>query len=181
MAIKRYQIAILSFALGIFSVTSAGVFLIRRFSEEKPVAKETPREYRSVQAFFSNSIKDPNTLYCDKTYSVERIIDQFSDSERGRLGELTYLAVSELLKGPTEAEKQQGFFTLINEGTKIQKIFIEQGVVTADFNGKLNEGVAGSCVVQTIRSQITQTLMQFPEIKEVVISVNGETEEILQP
>ena len=50
-----------------------------------------------------------------------------------------------------------------------------------DFSRELNDGVAGSCKVMAIRSQITQTLKQFSEIKGVVISVDGEAEEVLQP
>jgi spore germination protein GerM len=32
-----------------------------------------------------------------------------------------------------------------------------------------------------IRNQIERTLLQFDDINEVVISINGESEEILQP
>ncbi|PIP22172.1 MAG: hypothetical protein COX38_02115, partial [Candidatus Nealsonbacteria bacterium CG23_combo_of_CG06-09_8_20_14_all_39_25] len=41
--------------------------------------------------------------------------------------------------------------------------------------------VGGSCKVSAIRAQITQTLKQFPTVDEVVISINGRTEDILQP
>jgi len=41
--------------------------------------------------------------------------------------------------------------------------------------------MGGSCRVSAIRSQITQNLLQFPTIKNVIISVNGRTEDILQP
>jgi spore germination protein GerM len=41
--------------------------------------------------------------------------------------------------------------------------------------------VGGSCRVSGIRNQIIQTLKQFPTIKNVVISVEGNSEEALQP
>lgn len=179
MTFKRYQIAIISFAVGILAVTfSLGWFIGSRDAEPVPAAGV---EYSTIRVFFSNTKEDPGTLNCEITYTAWREISRLTDTPESRLGELAYIAIKELIKGPTEQEKTEGFFTSINEGTKVQKIFIENGVATVDFNDKLNEGVAGSCKVQAIRSQITETLKQFPEIKEVVISVNGNSEEILQP
>lgn len=50
-----------------------------------------------------------------------------------------------------------------------------------DFESSLQEGVGGSCRVENIRSQIERRLKQFPFIKDVVISVEGNSEEVLQP
>ena len=50
----------------------------------------------------------------------------------------------------------------------------------ANFNNELNKA-AGSCLVSAIRAQIENTLLQFEGINNVVISVEGKTEEILQP
>ncbi|MDD3123440.1 MAG: GerMN domain-containing protein, partial [Candidatus Izemoplasmatales bacterium] len=58
---------------------------------------------------------------------------------------------------------------------------LEGEVATVDFNEKLQEGVAGSATVMAIRNQIERTLLQFDYITEVVISINGDSEEILQP
>jgi len=35
--------------------------------------------------------------------------------------------------------------------------------------------------VTAIRAQITETLKQFPTVENVVISIDGRTEDILQP
>ena len=180
---KRYQLVLLSFALGIFTATYLGIHFLGKINDIVSNFRETSVsvEYKTVQVFLSNKIKDPNILYCDRTYPVERAVSRLSDNRKSYLGEYTYLALSELLKGPIGSEKENGYFSSISEGTKIQQIIIESGVARVDFNQKLNEGVAGSCKVQAIRSQIMETLKQFPEIKEVVISINGESEEILQP
>lgn len=185
---KRYQIALLFFALGIFAVTSAAVFLNRDSPEKKIVQPVLENDFRTLSVFFSNSKNDPGSLNCEQTYPVERVLGRISDNEKSlptgqadALGEFAYLVLADLLKGPTEQEKVQGFFTSINEGTRVQRVIIESGVAHVDFDDRLNEGVAVSCKVQAIRSQITETLMQFPEIKEVVISVSGRTEEVLQP
>lgn len=91
------------------------------------------------------------------------------------------LVLEELLKGPTEAEKNSGYFTSINPDVKIQKFSIEDGVAKVDFDKQLEFQMGGSCRVSAIRAQITQTLKQFSEIKDVIISIDGRTEDILQP
>jgi hypothetical protein len=90
-------------------------------------------------------------------------------------------SINLLLEGPTEKDKELGFFTSINAGVKLQKLTIENGTATADFNEQLDFQLGGSCRVSAIRAQITETLKQFSSVKNVVISVNGRTEDILQP
>ena len=90
-------------------------------------------------------------------------------------------ALEQLLRGPTEAEKAQGFFTSINSGVKIQSLTIQAGTAYVDFDDQIEFQVGGSCRVSAIRAEITQTLKQFPTVSEVIISVNGRTEDILQP
>ena len=90
-------------------------------------------------------------------------------------------ALEALLAGPTEAELAEGLTTAINDGVILQDLVIADGVAAADFNTRLGEGVAGSAMVTTIRSQIEQTLLQFDTVTDVIISINGETEEVLQP
>lgn len=181
MKIKPYQIALLFFAFGVFTVTFFGAYFFKEASEQIKLPEFHVVEYKTVLIFFSSIKKDPETINCDRTYPVERAVSRLSNNEKSALAEYAYLAISELLKGPAGYEKDDGYFTSINKDAKLQNIIIENGIATVDFNEKLNEGAAGSCKVQAIRSQITETLKQFPEVKEVLISVNGETEEILQP
>lgn len=180
---KRYQIAILSFAVGIFATTYFGIYFLGRINDIVANFRETsaPVEYETIQIFLSSRTEDPDILYCNRTYPISREVSRFSNNRKSYLGEYAYLALAELLKGPTEFEKKNGYFSSVNEGTKIQQIIIENGVALVDFNQKLNKGVAGSCKVQAIRSQIENTLKQFPEVKDVVISVDGEIEKNLQP
>ncbi len=96
-------------------------------------------------------------------------------------GNIEHLALEALLAGPTEEEETAGYSTAINEGVEILSLTIEGGVATADFSVELDEGVAGSAMVMAIRGQIEETLKQFDSVNEVVISVEGETEEVLQP
>lgn len=90
-------------------------------------------------------------------------------------------ALTELLKGPREEEKEEGYFTAIAPGVEIKGLVIENGIAKADFNEALGAGVDSACESLTIREQIARTLKQFPTVKEVIISINGKTESILQP
>jgi len=126
----------------------------------------------TVKAFFNNNKLD-SSISCDKVFPVERAV--FKNPGFGKI------ALEELFKGPTDKEKNDGYFTSINSGVKIQSLYIEDGVVKADFDQTLQEGVGGSCRVTSVRSQIVNTAKQFPGVKDVIISINGRTEDILQP
>jgi len=125
-----------------------------------------------VSVFFNNDRLDP-TVSCDKVFPVPRKIPPTKAVGRA--------ALLELLKGPTPPEKADGYYTNLNPGVTIQRLAIKDGVARVDFSEALQHRVAGSCRVIAIRSQITQTLKQFPTVKKVIISINGRTEDILQP
>ena len=91
------------------------------------------------------------------------------------------VSLLELLKGPTSAEKIEGASGPIPENTKLNSLRLSGTTAYADFSYKLDAGVGGSCRVQAIRAEIENTLKQFSTIKNVVISINGRTEDILQP
>ena len=84
-----------------------------------------------------------------------------------------------LLEGPTNEEKEQGYTTAISEEVTLNSFHSENGIAYADFSEELD--ASGSATVTMIRDQIEKTLLQFEDIDEVVISIKGETEEILQP
>jgi spore germination protein GerM len=85
-----------------------------------------------------------------------------------------------LLQGPAENEKKE-FFTSINPGVKVNSLEIEDGIAKVDFSKEIEEDAGGSCRVLSIRAQITETLKQFPTVKNVVISVDGRVDDALQP
>ncbi|HEY0736097.1 MAG TPA: GerMN domain-containing protein [Herpetosiphonaceae bacterium] len=63
----------------------------------------------------------------------------------------------------------------------LRRLTIENGVATADFSRELAAYGGGSTRVMFIRQQITQTLKQFPSVREVRIAIEGETEAVLEP
>jgi len=127
-------------------------------------------EKTSIKVFFGNSGKGAE---CEETKSVVREVPKMAT-----IGGTT---LEELLKGPTSAEQSQGFSTAINTGVKVNSLTISDGTARVDFNSNLNESVAGSCRVLAIRAQIEETLKQFPTVQNVIISIDGKTENILEP
>lgn len=125
-----------------------------------------------VKVFFSHE-ESRTEMDCSVTAPRERVIAKTQAVARA--------AIELLLVGPTLEEKSAGYFTSINPSVKLNSISIQAGKARVDFNGQLEQAVGGSCRVSAIRSQIEDTLRQFPTVKEVVISVNGRTEDILQP
>jgi len=90
-------------------------------------------------------------------------------------------AIEELLKGPSVEEKALGLSTAIPAGTKLLSIDIRGGVARVDFSKQLEKGVTGSARVTVVRNQIEKTLLQFESVSKVIIMIEGENEEILQP
>jgi len=159
---NKILIAIIIF---LFLVIGGLVFYI------SPWQKVYPKTLK-VKVYFNNSKLDPE-FSCNKVFPVEREVSKTQAAARA--------ALEELLKGASEKEKIEGFFTSINPGVKIQSLVIENGTVKVDFDEQLEFQVGGSCRVAAIRAQITQTLKQFPTVNSVIISIDGRTEDILQP
>jgi len=89
-------------------------------------------------------------------------------------------ALLQLLLGLTEEEKSLGYSTTINNNVEINDFYIEEKVAHVDFTEELTVP-GGSALVMMIRDQIEKTLLQFDTIERVEISIEGETEDILQP
>jgi len=164
-------------AIAVVVLAAAGLVyyifrLANRYSTLEIPENSRKVEYMTVKVFFNNDKLDPE-FSCNKVFPVEREI--LKTEAVGRA------ALTELLKGPTDAEKAQGFFTTINPGVKIQSLTIENGLAKVDFDEQLEFQVGGSCRVSAISAEIRETLKQFPTVDSVIISINGRTEDILQP
>ena len=138
----------------------------------EPVVSEVS-ESQIIKLYFNNPKLDPEMLDCSKVFAVER--------EVGKMDGLEMFTLEKLLEGLTDDEKAQGYTTNINTGVEIQDFFVDNNVAYVDFNNQLEQGVGGSCKTAAIIAQIKETLKQFDDIKDVVISIDGRTEDILQP
>lgn len=137
-----------------------------------PVTFGVPPATSEVKAYFLNDKLD-SKISCDNVFPITRKIIKTTA--------VAQAALIELLSGPTMAENSNGYYTLINSDVKINSLSIKDGVAYVDFDETLQEGVGGSCKVAAIRNQIVNTLKQFSTVKDVVISINGDSEKILQP
>ena len=139
--------------------------------------KETPeisQEFMTVKIFLSDSrfVNEPY-FDCSRTIAIER--------QTPKTLAIAKAATEALLRGATQEEINQGFVSNINSGVRIQNLTIENGVAKVDFDKQLEFQVGGSCRVAAIRAQITETLKQFSTVDSVIISIDGRTEDILQP
>lgn len=127
---------------------------------------------KKVQIFFNNTNLDPE-ISCNKVFPITRNVENKPA--------IATMAIEELLKGLTEDEEKQGYTNSIPANVKLNKINITDNTAFVDFNEELEKEVGGSCRVSSIRAQITETLKQFSSVQNVIISINGRAEDILQP
>lgn len=133
---------------------------------------DTTEETTTITLFWGSTARDPQTLECEKTYPVTRVVPKTITPAR--------TALDLLLAGPTDEEKEAGYFSAIPKGVTLKSIVIEKNIARADF-AKANWPTGGSCLVSAVRSEIENTLKQFATVKEVSISVEGKTEGVLEP
>lgn len=135
---------------------------------------EEPSDLMTVRIFLNDSrfVNEPD-FDCSRTIAVERKVPKTAGVARA--------AVEALLRGAIKEEISSGFVSTINSGVRIQSLVIENGVARIDFDEHFEFAVGGSCRVAAIRSQIEDTLKHFFTVNEVMISVNGRMEDILQP
>ena len=137
-----------------------------------PLQLQAIQPTKVVEVYFG-SMASAGEDECLKAMPLERHVPETNALARA--------AVAELLKGPTLQERQAGYFTSLPPDVTINRLAITDGVAEVDFSDTLERGVGGSCRVTAIRNQIIKTLKQFASVKDVVISINGRTEDILQP
>jgi hypothetical protein len=63
----------------------------------------------------------------------------------------------------------------------LRGLTIDDGIAMADFSKEMQAYGGGSLRVSLLRRQIESTLKQFPTVSQVILAVEGQTEEVLQP
>jgi germination protein M len=87
-------------------------------------------------------------------------------------------AVEALLAGPNEFERGYGLTSAIPGGTELLGLTIEDGVARVDLTSEFESG-GGTLSMQMRLAQIVYTLTQFPTVKGVVFSLDGEQVDVL--
>ena len=179
---------IIGASIGALALISIVIFLVlptpeaNDSTQEEPVPSiepATPKESRAAaESKTSNDEMITANIYFgtvvdgqEQIAAVQRELSASMDKHK--------TALYTLLEGPAEKEVEEGYITAISTGTTLHSFYVENGVAYADFSNELD--ASGSATVMMIRSQIEKTLLQFEDIIEVVISIEGETEEILEP
>ncbi|MCK9212577.1 MAG: Gmad2 immunoglobulin-like domain-containing protein [Ignavibacteriaceae bacterium] len=135
-----------------------------------------PTSTESVTVFWNNTKKDPNLMDCSKVYPVKHTVVA---GIYGADGNAWAIAMHELLKGPTNWEKSQGYITNVPQGVPDPELELPD---VLNFNESLERAVGGSCRVTAIRAQINETWKRAQgSLVDPIISINGRTEDILQP
>jgi hypothetical protein len=177
---------------GLVHLSSVEVRLARTSETSEPPTEEMP-QLHTVEVYFSHtSLSESETCVLPVTRTV-------SGGDRAE-----WLALEALLEGPTPEEEAQGFITSIpdpeevvafkeramesgqpapylGDRVQLQALQIEGGTAYVDFSAEMKAYGGGSLRVMCIRQEVTKTLTQFPGIERVVISIDGQTEGVLEP
>jgi len=130
-------------------------------------------QIQDVDVYFHNEQLNKKITVCDNVFAVKR---KFVKTPM-----VATKTLEALLSGPTAAETAAGYTLMLSPLTKLNSLKIEEGTAYADFDENLDKEIGGSCRVSGMRAEIEKTLLQFPTVKNVVISRNGDVETALQP
>ena len=87
-------------------------------------------------------------------------------------------ALEAVLEGPDDAEHDLGLTTAVPDGTQLLGLVIEDGIARIDLTSEFESG-GGSASMQTRLAQIVYTITQFPTVKGVLFSLDGEPIDVL--
>jgi hypothetical protein len=133
----------------------------------------SPERTMTVRAWFSNpGLEADPGADCGRTFPVTRTVPWSPAPARA--------ALEALLAGPTDEERARGYSSSIRDGVTVRDLIVRDGVAAVDFSEAM-ERTGGACLVTAIRAQVESTLTQFPAVRQVRISIEGRTGDILQP
>lgn len=135
----------------------------------------------TVKVFFNNKklANDPDVLYCDKVFPVNRTIPYTQA--------VATAAINEWLKGPTSGEISQGYSGGTEGDVVLRSIKIVNGIAYVDlhFGGidpndsvNIRKYLSGTCGIMSFLGQLDETVKQFPTVTNphVVYSIDGSRE-----
>lgn len=122
--------------------------------------------------YFSNSRRAGDQTDCNVVYGVERsVVSSQSPYQQ---------ALEELFKGPTAAEKEQGYSSFFSSKTAglLKKLTVLDGVAYVNLHDprSLIPNASSSCGSQQFLASIKETLMHDRQISKVVFAIDGDQE-----
>ncbi len=92
--------------------------------------------------------------------------------------EVMSYALLELLNGPKDNEKDEGFFTEIPEGTRLLSVTETPKAMYIDLSGAYTTGGGSNSMIQRL-NQVTKTVVSVPQKKPVYLKVEGKQLDVL--
>ena len=87
-------------------------------------------------------------------------------------------ALEALLEGPDSFEQDYGLSSAVPDGTQLLGLKIADGIARVDLTSEFESG-GGSASMQMRLAQVVYTITQFPTVKGVVFSLDGEPIDVL--
>ncbi len=149
--------------------------LPKGFSLEQPLDRS-----RGINLEVADGVEDMSTSSKVQVYFCgqgEEVINFFVPVTRviPQTTNLMEEALNELIKGPKPGSS---LFSEINSDVKINSHSVNGGLATVDFSEEFVSYHGGVTAEENILKQVTLTLSQFPEVKEVLILVDGQEPEL---
>lgn len=121
----------------------------------------------TVTLYFSRDGGD-----CDEVEAVTRTVESGVDLE---------LALRELVAGPTESERDDGFGSWFSADTAamLQSVDVEDGVAMVSFDPALREVISGassSCGSANLLAQLDATVGELPEVDRAIYTLDGDAD-----
>jgi spore germination protein GerM len=145
-------------AIGLFALFILLLLFFGFLKVKEKILKET-----SVYIFLTKQENNQTLIM-----PVQRKIGFYGKSIQNKVES----AIKELIKGPTEEEKKEGFSTSLNENTRLLNVSIEGDTVNLDFSKEVEEG-GGTLLMESRIAQIVYTATQFEGIKKVRFLIEG--------
>lgn len=95
---------------------------------------------------------------------VDRLIDSSRSAVRS--------GVEEIIKGPSADERKAGVTTAVSPTTRIRSLDLRGDTIYIDFNADVLKSF--NCSLSVAKQQITKTILQFPGVSKISITVNGD-------
>jgi hypothetical protein len=87
-------------------------------------------------------------------------------------------ALESVLEGPDSFERGYGLGSEVPDGTQLLGLTIDGGIARVDLTSEFESG-GGSASMQTRLAQVVYTITQFPTVKGVLFSLDGEPVDVI--
>lgn len=132
----------------------------------EPAGEET-----ETVVYFANDQLNPN-VECGTVHPVSR--------DAGGHPDRRFAMLSELLRGPTEAERAEGYSSFFSGQTAdaLRSLSVQNSTAYVNLRDlrAVIPNASSSCGSAALMAQIESTLMQFPEIERVIVAFDGSTQ-----